>query len=88
MEQNVFTQWEDSFDKGKYLFNNNTFSGCLHSKGVVLQVHLSLQGSPITATDVMRYGPSQLGPSFPYAGFLAVPKTFLNTSGLSFTLAS
>ena len=45
MEQNVFTQWEDSFDKGKYLFNNNTFSNCLHSKGVVLHVHLSLQGN-------------------------------------------
>ena len=73
--------------------NNNTFSGCLHSKGVVLHVHLSLQGAPIPATDAIQYGPSQLGPSFPYAGFLAVPKTFLNikspgTSGLSFTLAS
>ena len=45
MEQNVFTQWEDSFDKGKSLFNNNTFSNCLHSKDVVLHVHLSLQGN-------------------------------------------
>ena len=41
----------------------------------------------------MRYGHSQLGPNFPYDGFLAVPKTFLNTkspgaSGLNFTLAS
>ena len=41
----------------------------------------------------MRYGPSQLGPSFPYAGFFAVPRTFLNTkslgtSGINFTLAS
>ena len=25
--------------------NNNTFSGCLHSKGVVLHVHLGLRGS-------------------------------------------
>ena len=41
----------------------------------------------------MWYGPSQLGPNFPQTGFLAVPKTFLNTkflgaSGLNFTLAS
>ena len=41
----------------------------------------------------MRYGPSQLGPNFPHAGFFAVPKTFLNTkssgaNGLSFTFAS
>ena len=40
-----------------------------------------------------RYGLSQLGPSFPYVGFFAVPRTFLNIkspgiSGLSFTLAS
>ena len=45
------------------------------------------------ATEVMQYGPSQLGPSFPHAGFFAVPKTFLNTkspgtNGLSFTLMS
>ena len=25
--------------------NNNTFLGCLHSKGVVLHVHLGLRGS-------------------------------------------
>jgi len=28
---------------------------------------------------VMRYGPSQLGPNFPHAGFFAVVTTFLNT---------
>ena len=31
----------------------------------------------MSATKVMRYGPSQLGPNFPHAGFFAVPKTFL-----------
>ena len=45
------------------------------------------------ATEVMRYGFSQLGLNFPHAEFFAVPKTFLNTkspgtNGLSFTLAS
>ena len=41
----------------------------------------------------MRYGPSQSGLNFPYAGFLVMSKTFFNTkslgaSGLNFTLAS
>ena len=41
----------------------------------------------------MQYGPSNLGHNFPQVGFLAIPKTFLNTtspgaSGLSFTLSS
>ena len=45
------------------------------------------------ATEVIRYDLSQLGPNFPYAGFLAVPTTFLNTkslgaNGLNFTFES
>ena len=78
----------------KTFINNNIFSGCLHSRGVVLHFHLGLQdNTPIPAIEVMRYGPLQLDPNFPHAGFFAVPKNFLNTkslgaSGLSFTLAS
>ena len=30
--------------KGTFI-NNNTFSGCLHSAGMILHVHLGLQGS-------------------------------------------
>ena len=46
---------------------------------------------PIPATEVIRYGPSLLGPNFPHAGFFAVPTTFLNTkcpgvNGLNLTL--
>ena len=46
--------------------------------------------APILATEVIRYGPSQLGPNFPHAGFFAVPTTVLNTkslgaNGLNFT---
>ena len=31
------------------------------------------------AVEVILYGPSQLEPSFPQAGFFAVPTTFLKT---------
>ena len=49
--------------------------------------------APIPANEVIRYDLSQFGPSFPYAGFLALPRTLLNTkfpgsSGLYFTFAS
>ena len=32
-------------DKKRTFINNNIFSGCLHSMGVVLHVHLDLQES-------------------------------------------
>ena len=75
--------------------NNNTFFRLFtfHRRGITCSSKSSRKYAPIPATEVMRYGPSQLGPNFPYAGFFAVPRTFLNTkspgtNGLSFTLAS
>ena len=77
------------------LINSNTFSCCLHSKDEVQFFHLNLPSNThlSPATDVMRYGPSQLGLNFSQAGFLVFPKTFLNTkspgaNGLSFTFIS
>ena len=45
------------------------------------------------AIEVIMYGPSQLGPSFPQDGLFAVPTTFLKTrssgaNGLTLTLLS
>ena len=49
--------------------------------------------TPMLATEVMRYGPFQLGTNFPHARFFAVRSTFLNTkslgvNGLNLTLVS
>ena len=38
---NVFTQQMNTLTKETFI-NNNTISGCLHSKDVVLYAHLSL----------------------------------------------
>ena len=85
----------------KIFINNNTSSNCLHSKGVVLHAHLSLQGNRLLYQPQMWCDmvlpnwvlTSPLGPNFPHAGFFAVPRICLNTkspgfNGLSFTLAS
>ena len=42
MKHNAFSQQENLLDKENFI-NNNTFSGCLYPKGVVLHAHLSLQ---------------------------------------------
>ena len=69
--------------------NNNTFHRC----GTTCLSKSSRKYAPMSATEVMQYGHSQLGPNFPHVGFFTVLKTFLNTkspstNGLSFTLAS
>ena len=40
----AFTQQMNILTKEIFI-NNNTFSGCLHSKGMVLHAHLSLLGN-------------------------------------------
>ena len=80
--------------KGTFI-NNNTFFRLFtfHRRGITCSSRSSRKYAPIPATEVMRYGPSQLGPSFLHVGFFTMPRAFLNTkspyaNGLSFTLAS
>ena len=86
-------------DRGKgkhsitFLINSNTFSDYLHSKDEVLSSKSSKKYAHIPATDVIRYGPSQLGPNFPQVGFLVFPTSFLKTkspgaNGFNFTFIS
>ena len=56
-----------------------TFQG----RGITYSSKSSKKYASIPATKVIRYGPSQLGPSFPYVGFFAIPSTFLNTKSLA-----
>ena len=61
-------------------------------RGITCSSKSSKKYALIPATKVIRYDPSQFGQSFPHAGFLALPRTFLNikfpgSSGLYFTFA-
>ena len=68
--------------------NNNTFFKLFtfHERGITCSSKSSRKYAPIPAIEVMRYGPSQLGPSFSHSRFLAVPRTFLNTKSPSISL--
>ena len=79
----------ETFINNSTLFKLFTFQG----RGTTCSSKSSKKYVPMPATEVIRYGPSQFGPSFLHARFFAVPKTFFNTkspgtSGLSFTLVS
>ena len=72
------------------IINNNNVVDYLHSKGKELHFHQNLPSSRMPAMEVILYDPSQLGPSLPQVGFLAVPTTFLMTrspgaNGVDFT---
>ena len=71
------------YNKWTYcIFRLFTFQG----RGIICLSKSSRKYAPILATEVMRYGPSQLGPSFPHFRFLAAPRTFLNTKSPSISL--